>query len=187
MTTPSIPNVQNASWSDRAIDRFILAELEKHGLAPAPQANRETLLRRLTFNLTGLAPTLSMMHSFVNDDREGAWEHVIDLTLDSPHFGERWARHWLDVARYNDGVAVKVVALGHDHGPRAAQIVVAVVGVDRGGRVAACHVDHVDLAVAARARVEDGRSDVLDHRGPAGDGLGPASGVAAGRVVVGEA
>lgn len=102
VTTPSIPNVQNASWSDRAIDRFILAELEKHGLAPAPQANRETLLRRLTFNLTGLAPTLSMMHSFVNDDREGAWEHVIDLTLDSPHFGERWARHWMDVVRYTD-------------------------------------------------------------------------------------
>jgi hypothetical protein len=84
------------------IDAFIDRELRKHGLYPAPEADRRTLLRRAYLDLTGLPPTPAEAEQFLNDASPNAWEKLIDRLLDSPHYGERWGRHWLDVARYAD-------------------------------------------------------------------------------------
>src|SRR5204863_1238871 len=86
------------------IDRFLLARLEAKGLRPAPVADRRTLIRRATFDLTGLPPTPEEIDAFLADDSPAAWEKVIDHLLASPHYGERWGRHWLDLARYADTV-----------------------------------------------------------------------------------
>jgi mono/diheme cytochrome c family protein len=96
------PAVKNTSWARNDIDRFILARLEKEKLAPRPQANRRTLIRRVTFDLIGLPPTPEEVNEFVKDDSPNAYEKVVDRLLASPRFGERWARHWLDVVRYAD-------------------------------------------------------------------------------------
>jgi hypothetical protein len=100
-TTP--PQPQNAAWPRTDIDRFLLARLESEGLAPAPAADRATLLRRVTFDLIGLPPTPEETAAFLADRSRGAYANVIDRLLASPHYGERWARHWLDLARYSDG------------------------------------------------------------------------------------
>src|SRR5690242_2114297 len=84
------------------IDRFILANLEKNGLKPAPQADKTTLLRRATFDLTGLPPTRKELEEFLADKSLNAYEKVVDRLLASPRYGERWGRHWLDVMRYAD-------------------------------------------------------------------------------------
>ena len=84
------------------IDRFVLARLEEEGLKPSPEASKETLIRRVTLDLTGLPPTLPEIDAFLADQRPDAYEHVVDRLLASPHFGERWARPWLDLARYAD-------------------------------------------------------------------------------------
>jgi hypothetical protein len=84
------------------IDLFIRAELEKRGIAPSPEADRRVLIRRLSLDLTGLPPTLEEVAAFVADEEVGAYERVVDRLLASPHFGERWGRHWLDMARYAD-------------------------------------------------------------------------------------
>ncbi len=102
---PVVPQVQDAAWPTGAIDRFILARLESAGLKPAPQADRRTLIRRVTFDLIGLPPTPDEIEAFVADERPDAWEQLVDRLLMSPHFGERWARHWLDVARYAEDQA----------------------------------------------------------------------------------
>ena len=94
------PPVRNRAWVRNEIDRFILAELEKRGLSPAPPADRRTLIRRATLDLTGLPPTPQEVAAFLADRSPDAWEKVIDRLLASPQYGERWARHWLDVARY---------------------------------------------------------------------------------------
>src|SRR5579863_604374 len=96
------PAVKNATWGAAAIDRFVLAKLEEQGLAPAPPADRRTLLRRAAFDLVGLPPTAEEVAAFENDISEGAFASVVDRLLASPHYGERWGRHWLDVARYAD-------------------------------------------------------------------------------------
>ena len=96
------PAVRDAAWVQSPIDRFILAELEKKGLAPAPAADKRTLLRRATFDLTGLPPTPQEVRAFLDDSRPDAYARVIDRLLASPRYGERWGRHWLDVARYAD-------------------------------------------------------------------------------------
>jgi hypothetical protein len=88
------------AWPLNDIDRFILARLEKDGLAPSATADRVTLLRRVTFDLTGLPPTPEQVKAFVNDPRPDAYERVVDELLKSPRYGERWAQHWLDVVRY---------------------------------------------------------------------------------------
>ena len=82
--------------------RFILARLEKEGLKPSPEADRPTLIRRVTLDLTGLPPTPKEVDAFLKDDSPDAYEKVVDRLLASPHYGERWARHWLDLARYAD-------------------------------------------------------------------------------------
>src|SRR6266545_2177249 len=99
---PSLPKVKTKSWPRNAIDSFILAELEKHRLKPSPPADRYTLIRRLSLDLTGLPPTPREVDDFVNDPRGDAYERLVDRLLGSPAYGERWARVWLDLARYAD-------------------------------------------------------------------------------------
>ena len=99
---PQPPKVKNSAWVRNPIDNFILARLEKEGLTPSPEADRETLIRRLSLDLTGLPPTLEEVDAFVADQSPGAYEKVVDRLLASPHYGERWARPWLDLARYAD-------------------------------------------------------------------------------------
>jgi hypothetical protein len=97
---PSLPGVRNAAWVRTAVDAFILNRLEAAGLEPAPPTDRRTLLRRVTFDLTGLPPTPDEVAAFVADDRPDAYARVVERLLASPHHGERWAQHWLDVVRY---------------------------------------------------------------------------------------
>lgn len=99
---PPLPEVKVAEWSRNGIDRFIAAQLEANGLAPSPAADRYTLIRRLSLDLTGLPPTAAEVQTFVEDQRPDAYERLVDRLLASPHFGERWARMWLDLGRYAD-------------------------------------------------------------------------------------
>jgi hypothetical protein len=99
---PALPDVVNSEWPRNEIDRFILAQLEAHDLQPAAPADRALWLRRATFDLTGLPPTLEEIEAFLADSSPDAAERVIDRLLASPAYGQRWARHWLDVARYAD-------------------------------------------------------------------------------------
>ena len=94
------PPVKNAAWPAGSIDRFILATLEQKDLTPAPEAGKAVLLRRVSFDLIGLPPTPDELDAFLKDGSAGAFEKVVDRLLASPHFGERWGRHWLDIARY---------------------------------------------------------------------------------------
>ena len=96
------PAVKNAAWVTNPIDAFILAKLEEQGLTPAPAAEKSTLIRRAYFDLTGLPPTTSEVAAFVQDTSPKAFEAVVDRLLESPRYGERWGRHWLDVVRYAD-------------------------------------------------------------------------------------
>lgn len=96
------PVVKDVSWPRNDVDRFILAKLEAAGLRPSPEAERSTLIRRVTYDLIGLPPTPEDVAAFVSDDSPQAYERLIDRLLASPHYGERWGRHWLDLARYAD-------------------------------------------------------------------------------------
>src|SRR5688572_17003558 len=97
-----LPTVRDPKWPRNAIDRFLLARLEREGLAPSPEASRETLIRRLSLDLTGLPPTLEEIDAFVSDTAANAYEKVVDRLLASPRYGERMAAGWLDAARYAD-------------------------------------------------------------------------------------
>jgi len=97
---PPIPSVKHKDWPRTPIDYFILASLEEKGLPPAPMANKTTLLRRVTFDLHGLPPTPAELDAFVADKSPNAFARAVDRLLASPHYGERWGRHWLDVARF---------------------------------------------------------------------------------------
>ncbi|MBI2825508.1 MAG: PSD1 domain-containing protein [Planctomycetia bacterium] len=99
---PAVPVVKRADWVRNPIDAFIRAELEAEDVAPAPEADRTTLLRRIYLDLLGLPPAPSEVQAFLDDGRPDAYERVVDRLLDSPHYGERWGRHWLDLARYAD-------------------------------------------------------------------------------------
>ena len=99
---PVPPTVSRKDWAENPIDRFILAGLEKNALQPAPPANKTTLLRRATFDLTGLPPTEKEINDFLADKSPKAFEKVVDRLLASPRYGERWGRQWLDVMRYAD-------------------------------------------------------------------------------------
>jgi hypothetical protein len=99
---PALPAVDDASWPETEIDRFILARLEAQGMAPAPPASRQALLRRVHFDLIGLPPAAAEVEAFERDPSPGAYTRVVDRLLASPRYGERWGRHWLDVARYAD-------------------------------------------------------------------------------------
>jgi mono/diheme cytochrome c family protein len=99
---PDEPAVKNREWCRNAIDRFVLARLEKEGIEPSPEADRVTLVRRLSLDLIGLPPSLQEIDDFVKDTRPDAYERLVERLLGSPHYGENWGRHWLDQARYAD-------------------------------------------------------------------------------------
>jgi mono/diheme cytochrome c family protein len=98
----ALPKVKNASWLQNEVDAFVLAKLEAEGLQPSPEATRSTLIRRLYLDLLGILPTLAETHQFLNDDQPLAYDRLVDRLLVSPRYGERWGRHWLDIARYAD-------------------------------------------------------------------------------------
>ena len=100
LTNPPVPKVKNQAWVQSPIDSFLLAGMESRGITPALPADRRTLLRRVTFDLIGLPPTLEEIDDFLKDQSAEAYIRVVDRLLASPHYGERWARHWLDLVRY---------------------------------------------------------------------------------------
>ena len=101
-TRPPLPEVSDGEWCRTPIDRFVLARLDAEGLTPVAEASREMLIRRVSLDLTGLPPTAAELEAFLADERPDAYERLVDRLLKSPHYGERWARRWLDVARYAD-------------------------------------------------------------------------------------
>ena len=100
LTKPSVPAVENTAWSSTSIDRFVLAKLEEKKLAPVRDADPITLIRRVSYDLTGLQPTPAAVKAFVKDHSAAAYARLVDRLLASSQYGERWGRHWLDVARY---------------------------------------------------------------------------------------
>jgi hypothetical protein len=112
---PALPTIQDADWPRQDLDRFILSRLEKEGLKPAPRAERHHLIRRLHLDLTGLPPTLAQTTAFLADETPDAYEALVDRLLKSPHFGERWGRHWLDLVRYAE-------SRGHEFDYNAANV-----------------------------------------------------------------
>ncbi len=107
VSAPTPPDVKNRAWVATPIDAFVLAKLEEKGLAPNSAADKITLLRRVTLDLIGLPPTPEEVQAFLSDNSPNAYEKVVDRLLASPHYGERWARHWLDLARYSDSEGFK--------------------------------------------------------------------------------
>ena len=102
-TRPAVPDVPRPKFIIRSpVDAFILAKLQKEGLSPAPEADRATLIRRVTFDLIGLPPTPAEIEAFVKDTDPNAYERVVDRLLASAHYGEKWGRHWLDLVRYSE-------------------------------------------------------------------------------------
>jgi len=99
---PQVPEVKNKKWVRTPIDNFVLARLDKEGLRPSPEADQVTLLRRLSLDVVGLPPTIAEMDAFLTDKSSEAYEKQVERLLNSPHYGERWGRHWLDGARYAD-------------------------------------------------------------------------------------
>lgn len=97
-----LPEPTHRTWERNEIDRFVASKLDVEGLNPAPKASKETLIRRVAFDLTGLPPTLEEIEAFLNDDSEQAYEKIVDHYLSKPAYGEHMARHWLDLARYAD-------------------------------------------------------------------------------------
>lgn len=102
VASPEVPTVEQATWVQTPIDAFVLSELESNALSPANRANKRTLIRRVTFDLIGLPPTEQEVDSFLADESEDAWSTLVERLLESPQYGVRWGRHWLDVARYAD-------------------------------------------------------------------------------------
>jgi len=114
---PPVPAVSHGDWPKTDIDRFVLARLEKEGLAPVHAADKLTLIRRATFDLTGLPPTLDEIEAFEKDDSPDAFAKVVDRLLASPHYGEAWGRMWLDVARYGEDDYRSLDPMGRGYNP----------------------------------------------------------------------
>lgn len=102
VTLPSLPDVVDPSWIRNAIDPFVLSRLESEGISPSAEANPATLIKRLYYDLIGLPPTVEQVDAFMSNPSESSYEALVDRLLASEHFGERWGRHWLDMARYAD-------------------------------------------------------------------------------------
>ena len=113
LKAPAIPNVKDVTWPSGDIDRFVLARLEAEGLQPGVDAERIVLVRRLYFDLIGLPPTPEQITEFVNDKSPRAYENLVDRLMESPRFGERWGRHWLDVSRFAESMSLRGVLLKH--------------------------------------------------------------------------
>ena len=109
MIEPPLPVVRDAGWVQTPVDAFILSRLDARGLKPLPPADKLTLIRRATFDLLGLPPTVAEVNAFLADTSPKAYEKLIDRLLQSPHYGERWGRYWLDVARYADTTGEAIV------------------------------------------------------------------------------
>jgi hypothetical protein len=112
----ALPQVNDGDWSRNAIDRFVLSKLESAGLAPSNPADRRVLIRRVFFDLIGLPPSPEEVETFVNNQSPNAVDEVVDQLLESPHYGERWGRHWLDVARYGEDQAHTFKARNYPRG-----------------------------------------------------------------------
>ena len=97
---PELPPIHNADWVNNDIDYFIISQLEQAHIKPSREAEQTAILRRLYFDLIGLPPTADEVKAFIQNKNPQATEHVVDQLLESPHFGERWGRHWLDIVRY---------------------------------------------------------------------------------------
>ncbi len=111
---PKLPIVQSRGWVQSPVDNFILAGLESYGLSPAETADKRSLIRRVTFSLTGLPPTVEEIRVYLTDESDNAWQKTIERLLASPQYGVRWGRHWLDVARYADSNGLdENLAYGH--------------------------------------------------------------------------
>jgi len=112
--TPAVPIVNDSEWGRNPIDAFVLFKLEQAGLKPSASADKRSLIRRVTFDLTGLPPTPSEVDAFIADESADAYSRIVDRLLDSPEYGVRWGRHWLDVARYADSNGLdENMAFGH--------------------------------------------------------------------------
>lgn len=107
---PKLPEVTNSQWSDQPIDRFVLRRLEEEGIAPKPRADRRTLIRRLSLDLTGLPPTREEIRQFLDDNPEGAYERLVNRLLNKPQYGEHMTKYWLDLVRFADTNGIH-----HDH------------------------------------------------------------------------
>ena len=127
---PAIPEVKNAAWPRGDIDRFVLANLEAKGLKPVGDADKLTLLRRVFFDLVGMPPSPETVKSFLADSSPTAFEKVVDSLLKSPQFGERWGRHWLDVARYAESTG-KDLNVSFPHAWRYRDYVIAAFNKDK--------------------------------------------------------
>lgn len=110
-----LPQLNDPSWPQTRADHFILAAMQREGLAPSPPADRRTWIRRATFDLTGLPPTPEEITAFLADDSPDAYARLVDRLLASPHYGERWGRYWLDLARYTDRTATWLKSTGQAH------------------------------------------------------------------------
>jgi hypothetical protein len=108
VSRPALRRVRNAGWTRNPIDTFILARLERERIKPSPEADHATLVRRVSLDLLGLPPTVEQVDAFASDKRSDAYERLVDSLLASPHFGERWGRHWLDLARYADSAGYQI-------------------------------------------------------------------------------
>ena len=126
----SPPAVKNAAWPRRPLDQFVLAQLEANGLSPVGEADKRTFIRRASFDLIGLPPTPDEVAAFVADESPLAHERLINRLLVSPHYGERWARHWLDVARYGEDQAHTFQARMYPSGYRYRDWVVTALNAD---------------------------------------------------------
>lgn len=111
----TLPVVKDAEWPRSRIDSFVLAALEREGLKPSPRAGRRVLIRRLSFDLLGLPPTPEQVQTFIVDESPDAYERLVEQLLASPHYGEKWGRLWLDLARYTDRTASWLYATGQAH------------------------------------------------------------------------
>ena len=101
------PEIKDEAWPRHDLDRHVLARLESEGLKPVGDAPRRALIRRIYFDLIGLPPTPEQVDEFVADDSKDAFEKVVDSLLESPQYGERWGRHWMDIARYAESVGME--------------------------------------------------------------------------------
>ncbi len=110
LRSQTLPTVEHPNFASNRIDQFVVASLKKHGLEPQPSADKRTLIRRVTFDLTGLPPTREEIARFESDDSPDAYEKLVDGLLGSPQYGEHWARHWLDLVRFAD-----TNGMHHDH------------------------------------------------------------------------
>ena len=152
-----LPEVKHADWCREPLDRYVLARLESAGLEPSPPAERVEWLRRVSFDLIGLPPTFAEVEAFLRDEQPGAYERVVDRLLASPHFGERWASMWLDLARYAD-------TTGYESRSAPRHLAVSRLGDSRVQRRHAVRRVH-DQATGGRP------ARIADDRRPAGDGI----------------